>query len=527
MSNAFEGFLANRKESVIQILLIVGSLVMLNYLADQLIVRFDLTEDNRYTLSEASEQIAEQVNDPITVTAYFSADLPPQLAQTEEEFRNFLEEFRAYSGNNLEYEFVNPNESEEMEQQAQQAGIRPVSIDVRERDQISQRRAYLGAKFQYGEKSEVLPIIRPGAAMEYSIASTVKKLTIDQKPKIGLLQGHGEPSRQAMTQVTQELNQLYRIEEVSGLDTAAVPADVEVLMVVAPQQQLSGTELSAIDQYIMRGGKVVFALNRVETDVQRGQANVLDTGIEKLLASYRIPVNADLVRDVNATTIQVQQQQGGFRMVNSVRYPYIPQVTTFADHPATQGLEAVIMQFVSSLDVTMADTTQQITILAESSNQSGLARGRFDLNPMKDWTQNDFNAGSQPLGAAITGTFRSAFADVDSVDVPLDRSQETSLIVFGDGDFIINGEGQQQQGLPEDNINLMVNSVDFLADDTGLIALRTKGVTSRPLEQIEDGTKTLLKYLNLLAPILIVLGYGGYRYRRRQARRRKWITEGV
>lgn len=527
MSNAFQGFLANRKESAVQLLLIVGSLAMINYLANQLIVRFDLTEDNRYTLSEASEKIAQQVNDPITVTAYFSADLPPQLARTEEEFRNFLEEFRAYSGNNLEYEFVNPNESEEMERQAQQAGIRPVSIDVRERDQISQRRAYFGAKFQYGEKTEVLPIIRPGAAMEYSIASTVKKLTINQKPVVGLLQGHGEPSRQAMTQVMQDLNQLYRVQEVAGIDTAGVPAEVEVLMVVAPTQSLSGDELAAIDQYIMRGGKAVFAINRIQTDVQRGQAEVLDTGIEKLLASYRVPINANLVRDVNAATIQVQQQQGGFRMVNSVRYPYIPQITTFAEHPVTQGLESVIMQFASSLDVTLADSSQTLTVLTESSTQSGLSQGQFDLNPMKNWTQNDFNMGSQPLGAAITGTFTSAFADADSVEVPLDRSQTTSLIVFGDGDFVINGEGQQQQGLPQDNINMMVNSVDFLADDTGLIALRTKGVTSRPLDQIEEGTKTLLKYLNVFAPILLVLGYGGYRYRRRQARRRKWMSEGV
>ena len=525
--NWFEGFLKNRRESTLQLLLVVGIVVAANILAEEMVLRFDLTEDNRYTLSDASRDIAESLDDPVTVTAYFSENLPPQLSQAEDEFQNFLEEFRAYSGGNLEYEFINPNESDQAEQEAQQAGVRPVMIDVRERDQISQKRAYLGAVFRYEEKREVVPVIRPGSALEYTIASTIKRLTIEDKPRIGLLQGHGEPTQQEMAEISGELSQQYELTEVSGLDTAAVPADIEVLLVVAPGEELSQEELVQIDQYIMAGGRAVFAINRIQADPQRGTANPLATGIERLLAEYNIPVNPDLLRDGNGARIQVQQRQGAFTVVNQVEYPYLPLITNFGDHPVSKGLETVLFQFVSSIDTTQVDTSQSLTVLAKSSGEAGLASGRFNLNPMQSWSQRNFGQADIPLATAVEGTFRSAFAGVDTVQVPLERSRETAMIVFGDGDFAINGQGQQQQRLPEDNINLMVNSVDWLADDTGLIALRTKGVTNRPLESVSETTKTTLKYLNTFFPILLVVGYGVYRYQRRKVRRRKWLEAGV
>lgn len=520
--NWFAGFLPNRREGALQLALIVGILVNLNVLATQGVWRFDLTENNRYTLSAASRDIARGLDDPVTVRAYFSDDLPPQLARAEEQLRNLLDEFRAYAGGNLEYEFVNPNESDETERAAQEAGIRPVMIDVRERDQMTQRRAYLGAVFRYGEQREVVPVIRPGAALEYTIASTVKQLTAERKPQVGLLQGHGEPSQQAMPQLMQELRKRYRVTTVSGIDTAGVPPETEVLLVVAPSQPLSTDELVAIDQYIMRGGRAVFALNRVRTNLQFGTGRPLETGLETLLARYNLPVNPTLVRDQNATTVQVSRQQGPFNVINQIRYPYIPQITTFADHPVTTGLETVSMEFVSSIDTTQADSSQTLTVLARSSARAGEARGMFNLDPMREWTAADFSAAGIPVAALIEGPFSSAYADVDTVAVDVTEGQPTALAVIGDGDFIVNGEGQQQQLLPEDNVSLMLNSIDYLADDTGLIALRTKGVTNRPLAVLEASTRTLLKYLNVFVPILLVVGYGVVRYQRRQARRRAW-----
>lgn len=523
----FKGFLKDQKASTVQLLLVVGIAVAANLLVEELVVRFDLTENNRYTLSPASVEIAKSLEDPVTVTAYFSKDLPPNLQQVKQELTSFMEEFRAYSGNNLEYKFVNPNKDKMTERKAQQAGVRPVSISVRKRDQMSQKRAYLGAVFSYQGKKEVVPFVRPGGSIEYTLASKIKQLTIDEKPKVGLLQGHGEPSQRSMQQLTKELKQRYQLVNVSGLDTTSVPADIESLLIIRPKKKLTQNELKAIDQYIMSGGKAIFAVNRVQTMMSRGMSMPRTFGVDQLLSAYNIPLKSNLLRDANASPIRVQQNRGGFQMVNTVRYPYIPNVTNFSDHPISSGLESVMFQFVSTLDTTSVDSTQSLTVLAKSSSKSGTASGRFNLSPNQNWTQQDFTKSFLPVGAVVEGTFTSAFSNVDSVEVPLEKSQKTSIITFGDGDFVVNGQGQRSQQLSADNISLMVNSVDWLSDDTGLIELRTQQVTDRSLMQVSEGTKTTLKYLNVFLPILFVIGYGLVRYRRRKARRQKWVEQGI
>lgn len=523
----FDGFLKNRHESLLQLALILGSLLGINYFTSQVILRFDWTENNRYTLSEASKDIAITVKDPITVKAYFSADLPPQLALAQQEFRNFLDEFRIYSDNNLEYEFINPNADLEGEQAAQQAGVQPLMLDVRERDQITQKRAYLGAVFIYGDKRETIPFIQPGAAMEYTIASTVKKLIVSEKPKIGVLQDYGAPPFNEMPQLISTLSQMYQVEPVGGLDTVSVNPELETLLLIRPQETLPSKALVGIDQFIMSGGKVIFALNRIDADLRYGRASIQNTGLETLLAEYRLPINGDLLRDLNSSNVSVRQQQGPFSFVNQIRYPFIPIITDYGEHPITEGLEGTSFPFISTLDITLADSTKNITVLARSSEKAGTDRGQFNLDPFREWQEFDFQEAHLPIVAIIEGTFKSAFATNDSIEVALDRSSKTALVVIGDGDFVVNGPQNQQQEQPQDNINLVVNAVDYLADDTGLIALRTKGVTSRPLDIIEDGTKTLLKYVNVFLPILLVIGYGFGRYQNNQRKRRKWSEQGV
>jgi len=525
--NWFDGFLQNKKESIFQIFLVIGCLFLLNYLVSGVILRLDLTDNHEYTLSKPSKEIARTIKDPVTVTAYFSGQLPPRLTMVQDQFRNLLDEFRTYSGGNVEYKFINPNKNDQTEQKAQKAGIRPVMVDVRKRDQVSQKRAYLGAIFQYEGKRQIIPVVKPGTAMEYTIASTIKRLTIKKKPKIGLLQGDGEPGQRAMPQLMQELNQEYDVVNVTGLDTTQVPANIEVLMVIAPKQKLKPKELQAIDQYIMAGGKAVFAINEVQANIQRGMAVPENIGINKLLANYHLPINADLVRDVSSSSIGVRQQQGGFQFVNRVRYPYIPIITHFGDNPITKGLESVVFKFVSSLNISKADSSQKITVLARSSEKSGMARGYMNVNPFQNWNKDEFKSPKLPLAALIKGRFTSAYAGVDSLHLRLKKSVPTSMIVIGDGDFVVNGVRPNQQKLPDDNINLMVNSVDWLADDTGLIALRTKGITNRPLKIVSDNTKAVLKYVNVFLPILLVLGYGFFRYERKKSRRRRWNEQGL
>jgi len=527
MSNAFAGFLANRREAILQVLLIAGSLIALTYVADQFLWRADLTENNRYTLASASHDMAQNLDDPVTVTAYFSANLPARFGRTKEEFRALLQEFRAAADGNVEFTFVNPNESDDKAQEAQQAGVRPVTIDVRKQNKMTQKRTFLGAAFQYQDQREVIPFVEPGSALEYKIASTMRKLTRNKKSVLGLLQGHGEPELSATQQLRESLKGRYDIQTVSGVDTTGVPPEVDVLLVARPENELSTQAALAVDQYVMRGGRVLFALNRAQTNMRFGRARPKTTGLEPLLGTYGLPLKPNLVRDRNASAVRVQQQRGGFNVVNRVRYPYIPQIASFSDHPISDGLDQAVFRFVSSLDTAQTDTSAQATVLAQSSEQSALASLPASIRPQQEWTVSDFSGSSFPVAGLLEGTFSSAFANSDTLSVDRTRSPETKLVVVGDGDFIVNGTGQRKQRLPEGNINLAANSIDYLAGDTDLLSLRTQRITSRPLKQIAPTTKTILKYLNVLLPILFVIGYGLVRYRRNQARRQRWKETGL
>jgi hypothetical protein len=199
-----------------------------------------------------------------------------------------------------------------------------------------------------------------------------------------------------------------------------------------------------------------------------------------------------------------------FSFSTQVQFPYLPILTNFADHPVTSGLETVIMQFASSVEYT-GDSTLHFTPLVMTSEKSGTQTAPLYFNIQKKWGDSDF-----PMkNIVVAGVLEGKIVGPD----------DSKMIVIGDGNFAINGQGQQAQQLAPDNVNLLVNSVDWLSDDTGLIALRTRGITSRMLDQIEDGKKNFLKWLNVLLPVLLIIAYGIIRSQRNRLIREKRRSE--
>jgi ABC-type uncharacterized transport system involved in gliding motility auxiliary subunit len=189
------------KKTTVSILIIIGILILVNLVSEQYYFRADLTEDKQYTLSEATKGILKNLEEPVTVKAFFSENLPPNIAKTKKDFEEYLIEFARLSDDNLVYSFSNPNESEEKEQEALQAGVQPVMINVREKDQMKQQKAFLGAVLQLGEEKEVIPFMQPGSAMEYALSTAIKKISVIDKPTVGFIQGHGQPDLSEMQQV--------------------------------------------------------------------------------------------------------------------------------------------------------------------------------------------------------------------------------------------------------------------------------------------------------------------------------------
>jgi len=479
--------------------LIIAILILVNILSTRYFFRIDLTADQRYSLSDATTDILENLDEPVTVTSYFSEDLPPDIEKVRQDFKDLLIEYSNRSDGQVVYEFINPNEDQETEMKAQQNGISPIMINVRDKDQLKQQKAYLGALIQMGDKKEPIPFIQPGAAMEYALSSGIKKISMQTRPQVGLLQGNGEPSLAAFQQLSVQLNVMYDVKTFSFSDTNGVPFEYNTVAVIAPTDSIIERDFSYLDQFLARGGRLLLAINNVKGNFQNASGELVSTGFSNWLSKYGVTIEDNFVLDANCSSVMVQQQQGMFRMNTPVSFPYLPMISQFTDHPITKGLETVLFPFASSLTITPKDTTISYVTLASTSEKASLETLPLFFDIQKQWGSSDFQMSSIPVAVAMEGNIAS--------------NTFSKMVVFSDGDFAVNGEGQGAQQLQPDNVSLMTNAIDWLSDDTGLIELRTKGVTSRPLDaQLEDSTKTVVKYINFLLPIGLIILFGAIRF---------------
>lgn len=493
---------------IIRLMVFALILVVVNMISSKLYFRLDFTEDQRYTLSKATNEILTSLDDVITVKAYFSEDLPTQLISNKQDFEDLLLEYENRSGGNIVYEFISPNESEELETEAQQSGIQPIIINVSEKDQVQQLKAYMGAVLMMGDQKEIIPVVQPGVDMEYGLTTSIKKLSVTDKPKVALLQGHGEPSVQEVAQLAQQLSVLYDVETIDLNEKTEVPAYVRTLAIINPSDTISAMEFSRIDDFMSKGGAVFVAYSNMNGDLQSGRLSKgNDIGLEGWLRGKEVALGNQFVIDAQSGSVTVQQNNGVFTYRSQIKFPYFPMVNDFPEHPTTNGLETLMLPFVSAVNYTGNDTTVSYSPLMLTSEMSGLAPTPSGVDIEKRWNQNDFREGTQTLAVALEGA--------------LVGNQSSKLIVVSNGQFVINGNPPQQ--ISEDNVNFASNSIDWLSDDTGLIDLRTKGITNRPLETIEDGSREMLKYGNVVIPIVLVLIYAFVRKQRYMRKKQRWM----
>jgi gliding-associated putative ABC transporter substrate-binding component GldG len=500
----------SKKSLLLYILAIIGFIVLLNFLANRFFLRLDLTKGKQYTLSQATKDILRNLDGTITITAYFSEDLPPDIAKTRQDFKNLLTEYSTRSHGNIVYEFINPNKNETTEQDAIKNGISPVVINVREKDQSVQKKAFLGAVLKYSGKTNVIPFLQPGSAMEYSLTSGIKKLVVKDKPFIGFIQGHGEPTTSDFPQAMQSLDILYQSEGVNLTDSTYL-SKYKTLVLFAPTDSIPPQHLAMLDNYLAGGGNLVVGINAVNGDLGKAMGVDVKTGLEVWLRQKGITVDNSFVIDASCGTVGVRQQQGAFTFTSQLSFPYLPLVSSFAPHQVTKGIEQVLFQFVSPITFS-GNSSLHFIPLVYSSSKSGTQKAPLYFDVQKKWARNDFTMSGLTLAALVEGKFGG--------------NAKGRMIIFGDGDFPVNGSSNSARQLQPDNVNLFVNSIDWLSDDTGLMDLRNKEVTSQPLAQIENGRKNFLKWMNFLLPIVLIIGYGVFRMDRSRRIRDRRRDEG-
>jgi gliding-associated putative ABC transporter substrate-binding component GldG len=457
-------------------------------------------------MSKATKSILRGLEDPVDVKAYFSENLPADIERVKTDFQNLLIEYNNISKGKVNFQFIDPAKDPAIEQEAMQSGIQPILINVREKDEASQKKAFLGAVIEYGDQKEIIPFIGQETAMEYDLTTAIKKVSVSEKPSLGFIQGHGEPQLNQMIQVIQALSVIYSVENIDLSAEPVIPQRFQAVILVNPMDSMPDDHFAKLNEYLSKGGKVIAAVNAVNGDLSTASGTAISNNVFAWLASLGVKVEPSFVIDASCAKVTVQQQQTGFfSFASQINFPYIPLVSQFPDHPATKGLEAVILQFASPITFS-ADAQGAFVPLITSSDKAGTQQAPVYFDVQKKWANSDFPLSRIVMGGVVEG---------------LKGNVESRLVVFSDADFIIAERGNANP----DNINLFVNTVEWLCDKSGLAELRTKGVVYRPIKEMEDGKRTFTKYSNFLLPLILVGAVGLWRSQRNRNKRIRRMEE--
>jgi gliding-associated putative ABC transporter substrate-binding component GldG len=526
----------NKKQIALRLLFLIAILILVNLVSLRFFTRVDMTKERLYTLSDASRNLMKGLDDKFLVKAYFTSDLPSPYNNNRREVQDQLDEYRAYAHGNFQYEFIDPGKKEDLEQEAQRYGVPPVRVQVLKEDKLQIEKAYMGLVFLYGDKQERLPVVQSTSNLEYEITSAVKKMTAKELKKIGFLTGQGEPGIQQISQVQEMLTKQYDVTTVDLTGGKPVPQDIAALVIAAPTQKFRNYEKFLIDQYLMKGGHIAFFLNKVNATLDNQMAQPSPIEIDDMLEAYGLRINSDLVRDASCAYVTVNQRAGFMVIQNQIPYYFLPRASSFNQtSPVVRDLGSVVFYFISSIDTTLARSKGlSTTVLVKSSNKSGRQENTFVLDPTQPATPEQFKETGIPLAVAVEGAFPSAFANrpvgIDSIargaidtSGRLYNGKLSKIVVVGDGDFLQD----QLSGGNKDNFLLATNIIDWLADDAGLSAIRSRETSTRPLDEVGEATKAWVKGINLVIPPFIVILIGVIRWRWRIATRKRLETRGL
>jgi gliding motility-associatede transport system auxiliary component len=516
-------------------LAILGSLVLLNLLGLRYFQRLDLTRDRQFTLSDATISTLNGLEDPVTIRAYFTKDLPPPFSTQGRYVHDLLEEYYANAGGKLVYEFIDPTSAEtdadkdkkkdvkqdifgravreqtSVERELATLGISPVQVRVNEGDKLEVKRAYMGIAVAYRGTKEVIPVVQETTGLEYDLTTLIRKLARKERPKVALLTGHKTPDPQRkIGRLSGLLTQLYDVTQLDLTKEEKIPDDVGAVLVIAPHEPLPEEELRKLDTFLTSGRSAAFFVDSVDVNLEELKSEDVQTGLAPLLKSYGVELKPGLVLDPECTTIAVSRQQGYMRIQQPVQYPFIPEPRTLdPNDPLTRGLSGVVFPFMSPLDGTKAGGLGlDVNVLVRSSNKSWVDQPPYDLNPFQRWTVDRVgDQGSHDLVIALAGKIPSHFNPGGSAD------GESRLVVAGGAAFV------EDDFFSEGNQALFLNLMDWLVRDDALLAVRTRGLEAAPLADVNESTRSTLKYANIIGVPLLCIAFGLLHWRRRESRR--------
>ena len=444
--------------------------------------RIDLTEDKLFTLSPATAEILEGLNDVLTLELFESREPPVQVAITARDVGDFLEDFAAGSGGDVKLVRRFPGDDEDELRKAQLAGVPPVQFNVQSQGELQIKTGYLGLAMTYVDKRQVIPYITSFDGFEYQLASIANRMLEEDKKTVAFLTGHGEagPSAGYGTFAGLLLDS-YRVRELDASEDPNIDlSDVDVLIVGGPTSSIPDETANAIRQYMIGGGKAMIMVNSVVIDQSRLVANRNRNSFGYLPEEFGVIVEDDLVFDLQSNeTLSFNTGVGSVFLP----YPFWMRVPVI-DRKVAGNVGSVLLPWASSVGI------------AESE------RGRIEVVPLLETTEFaaiDFNYGdvrpNSPVFEEVTrGNFVQALMGAAIVQRDAPAGQDAyRLVVLGDSEWLTDGVLPRAQ----ENVALGLNLVDWLAQEDTLAAVRSKVVSSRDLLFTSTTHKNVAQWANV------------------------------
>lgn len=543
----------------IQILLFLVALVAVCYLSERFFFRLDLTSEKRYTLSDNTKRMLEGLNDPVEVTIYLDGDLNAGFLRLRKSTKEMLDEFDAYAGNSVRYQFVNPSaaatqkEREQKYEELEKRGMRGIMVyDKDAEGEERQKIVFPWAEVTYGGKTQVVGLLKniPHKSgeenlnisietLEYELTDVLRIITTKTVAKVAFLEGHGELAEPFVYDFTQTLSRYYQVDRGTLSGMVGELNGYEVIIIAAPFRKFTEQEKYEIDQYVMAGGRVMWLIDgtRISLDSLSTASQTVgvenDLNLSDQLFKYGVRINADLVQDVQCALIPVNTARAGDApKYEPMPWYYSPLLLTVPVSPISKNIAPVKSEFVSSLNFVNEEdkSVRKMPLLVSSTGTHIQNIPSFVSMDVVNVEQSGyyFNTRNVMAGALLEGVFPSVFANrmvpegVKTTEATRNESRPTKMVVISDGDVIRNevqggGAGANILPLGYDrymnqkfgNSEFLLNAVNYLTDDDGWMQLRSREVQLRLLNRpAVVGQRRFWQVTNIILPMMTLLLFG-------------------
>jgi ABC-2 type transport system permease protein len=547
-----------RKGDLRRYFFIVLMLIQFNFISTIFFFRLDLTEEKRYSITEPTRQLLRNLDDVVTVEVYLEGEMPSGFKRFQQSIRETLEEFRIYAGDNIQYQFTDPGEGLSGQNlnnaylALAEKGLTPTNLTINEGDQRTDKIIFPGALVNYkGRDLAVLflkgnfsapPEVRINQSiegLEFEIAKAIKKLSTTEKKKIAVTYSNGELPESRLASITSALKESYDVERLNLYEKVHIKG-YDAVIVAGPDSALTEAAKYKLDQFVVKGGRALFLMDMVSINIdsigeQGTYAFAKNLKSDELFYAMGVRFNPDLIQDLYCSAIPLFVGYEGDKPVTKmVPWKFYPLINNHANHPITRNLDAIYSRFIGSIDTVKASGITKTPLLFSSRNSRILpAPVRVNFSEIKiPVDPKMYDKGPFAVAYLLEGKFQSSFTGRLSPEATkelefLSEDKASKVIVVSDADVIANDVSRQGQAKPLGydrftnatfaNRDFLLNAMDYLLDDTGVILSRNRQVTFRPLDKVKvKDHQTLLQIINVGLPVLLLLIYGGLRYRMRK-----------